>query len=195
MMKQEKLLLAGFAAATLVFSAPVLAQQVKFAADAEFYSLDDSGCISSHVVLFVRNGKTNESKESARAKVQMTALQIDECLDQVLLEARAKANLKDGEVSFDPQLDEVTLDATIQVQDAASKNPFDATVSVNWVAVDEPVTLDVNFEVEAPGRIEKRARAVATNLRSAEASGTISLDGGTNLIPDPATDAAITSAR
>lgn len=195
MMKQGQLLLAGFVATTLVISAPVLAQQVKFAADAEFYSLDRSGCISSHVLLFVRNGKTNQSRESAQARVQMTALRIDECQDQILLEARAMANLRNGEVSFDQQLAEVTLDATVPVRDRTSRNAFDAKVSVNWVAVDEPVALSARFEVEAPGRIERRARAVATSLRLAEASGTIALDGIANLIPEPSTDAAITSAR
>jgi hypothetical protein len=43
MMKQERLVLAGFAAAMHARSAPVLAQQVKFAADAEA-----SGKISLH---------------------------------------------------------------------------------------------------------------------------------------------------
>lgn len=193
-MIQQKWLLAGFPA-MLAFSAPVLAQQVKFAADAEFYSLDSSGCISSYVFLFVRNGKTSESKESAKAKVEMTVLRSDECRDEVLLQARAKANLKDGEVSFEPQLGSVTLDATIQMLDDQSKNAVTADVLVNWTAVEEPVALDTRFEIEAPGRIEKRARPVSTTLRLAEASGTLSLDGGTNLLPDFSSDAAIRSSR
>jgi len=193
-MKQKQLLVAAFAA-TLVFSAPVLAQQVKFAADAEFYSLDDSGCVSSYIFLFVRNGRTIESRENARARLEMTILRTDECQNEILLEARARTNLRDGEVSFDPQLGNTNLDTTVQMVDRQSRNPINADVVVNWAAVDEPVTLDARFEVEAPGQIVRRARPVATTLRLAEAFGTISVDGGPNLVPDTSTDAAITSSR
>lgn len=194
-MKKQKLLWACFTACTLLFSNSTSAQQVKFTADAEFYSVDPSGCNSSYVFIFLRNGKTNQSKDSAKAKLEMTISLTDECNNQILLEAQAKANLMDSEISFDPKLGHATLDATIQMRDTQSKNAVTADALVEWAAIEETVSSETRFEVEAPGRIERRARPVATSLRLAEATGTISLNGGTNLILDSSTDAAITSAR
>jgi hypothetical protein len=194
-MAQRTWLGVGCVAMMLVASAPVLAQQVRFTADADFVSYDPSGCVSSEVFVFVRQGKTKEeSKDSAKAKVAVTIFQTNDCQDRTLLEARGDAKLKDGEVRFDPQLGMAKLDASVQMVDAVSNKPFAADVSLLWVAVGEPIVANTAFDVEAPGWIEKRARPVARTVRLAEASGSIS-DGETNFIPEPATDAAITASR
>lgn len=193
-MTQKIWLGASCIAMMLVASAPALAEQVRFTADADFVSYDSSGCVSSEVAVFVRQGKTKyESKDSAKAKIEVTIYQTNDCQDQTLLEARGDAKLKDNEVSFDPRLDTVKLDATIQMWDAVSKQPFAADVSLTWFAVGEPIVANTEFDVEAPGRIEKRHRPVARTVRAAEASGTIS-NGKTNFVPELATDAAITSS-
>jgi hypothetical protein len=194
-MTQRIWLGASCIAIMFVASAPVLGQQVRFTADADFLSYDRSGCVSSEVSVFVRHGKAKEeSNASAQAKVAVTIIQTDDCQDQTLLEARGDAKLTNGAVSFDPQLGSVKLDARIQMQDAVGKKPFLANVSLTWLAVDEPIAASTRFDVEAPGRIKERARLVARTIREAAASGTIT-NGKTNFVPEPATNAAITSSR
>ena len=194
-MTQRTWLGASVVALMLVASAPVLAQTVRFTADADFVSYDPSGCISSEVFVFLRKGKTKgESKDAAKAKVAVTIFQTNDCEDRTLLEARGNAKLKGREVSVDPQLGMVKLDARVRMLDAVSKKPFAAHLTLTWAAVDEPIVANTRFDVEAPGRIGKRARPVARTIRLAEARGRIS-NGETNFIPEPATDATITSTR
>lgn len=193
-MKRQNSLKISLVAVVLAAPAPLQAQQVKFTADADFISTDSSGCITSEAFVFVRNGRTSQSREDARGRVEITLLQTEDCEDRTLLEARGNAQLRDGELSFDPELGSVTLDATVQMLEAVSKNPLSADVSLTWVAIEEPVTASTRFDLEAPGRVERRARPVTRVVRLAESSGSIS-DGRTNFTPEPSTDAAITSSR
>ena len=189
-MIQKTWLAAGVVAMTLVASAPVLAQQVRFTADADFLS-QLSDCVESEVRVFV-SGLSNSRAASpaSQGKIEASVVQIDLCEDTTLLDARATANLPNGALSFDGR--EVILNSTVQMVDAVTRNAISVQFDLTWVG-GEQIVATTKRDIEAPGRFVRLDRAVMRTLLVADASGSVS-SGGQNFVDGPAADAAISSA-
>jgi len=182
----------GVITMSVVASGPALAQQqVRFTADANFIG-QQSGCVESEVSVFV-TGRSNPraARPASQGKLEASIVQIDLCQDQVLVNARAKANLKNGALSFDGH--NVTLDVTVQMVDAATRNAFGVDFDLTWVG-EEEIVATTKRDIERPGKFVRFNRGVRRTLLVADASGRVS-GRGQDFANGQAEDAGIASAQ
>jgi len=177
--------------ATMLLQTPALgAPPTRFTADASFESA--GGCVASDVFVFVDNGRIKD--KGARGQAVITLVETDECVDEILLQAVGKANLKADELQVAPDLSSATLTSRIRLRDAISKNSIDLDLDLSWQAVEPPTVSMTNVEVEEPGQIVRLDRRATRTLRSAEAAGSI-VAQGKDFAPEPATEATLGSTR
>lgn len=189
-MIEKKWLGAGLVVMSVVASGPVLAQEVRFTADANFLT-EQSDCLESEVRVFV-SGRDNPraAPPATQGKIEASIVQIDLCQDEMLVDARAKANLQSGTLSFDGR--SVTLDATVQMVDAVTRNAVSMQFDLTWVGGEE-FAATTKRDIESPGRFVRIDRGVRRTLLVAEASGRVS-GGGQDFADGSAEDAGISSA-
>lgn len=186
--------LAALAASVLVAQVAA-AQGGRPVVDASFVSRDRSGCVSTEVTVLVRDGGRDSAAggeaASGKPRVRLAITEVDECRDQVLLDARGDANLGDGAFRLSPDLGSAALNTTMPVTDRVAGKRLKLTVRLAWTAVEEAAeSADAAVEPDEAGRpVRLKAQAHRT-LRLAKASGLIS-DGTRKFTPQRATDASI----
>lgn len=162
-------------------------------AEAQFASLDPSGCVETFVFVDGVNGTVKETGHPAVSSMAFIVIdQFDACTGIETLFATGAATLAAGEFQIDKMLTTATLNATIEVFDEASGTSFPVDVSVGWTGVGATTTQKDHFQIHGPG-FKVNSRSMGT-FRDATASGTVS-DGTTNFTPGSALFADMGSVK
>lgn len=162
-------------------------------AEADFDSVDPSGCVETFVFVEGVNGTVKEAGKPAASSMAFIAIdQFDFCAGTETLFATGEATLAAGEFQIDKMLTTATLNATIEVFDFDSGTSFPVDVSVSWTGVGATTTQKDHFQIKGPD-FKVNSRFMGT-FRDATASGTVS-DGTTNFTPEPAVFADMGSVK
>ena len=162
-------------------------------AEADFDSVDPSGCVETFVFVEGVNGTVKETGHPSVSSMAVIVIdQFDFCTGTETLFAVGEATLAAGEFQIDKSLTTATLNATIEVSDFVSGTSFPVDVSVNWTGFGATTTQKDHFQIKGPG-FKVNSRFMGT-FRDATSSGTVS-DGTTNFTPDSAVFADMGSVK
>jgi hypothetical protein len=197
-MKSRINLLAAFALALAMFSQPTAVSAADIShfrgrgVDANFSSIDPSGCISTGVNLFAGDLLSDTPPGQASPGMIIGIFQYDRCTNTQLLAASTITPLSKTDLKIAGNLDSATLHATVSVFDEVSATFFDVTVDLTWTgtsSVDHQNT-HFNYGFEDCHFLLRSNSA----FRFAEASGTVT-DGTTNFTPEPSVEGHIASTN
>lgn len=173
----------GAVAVGLVAAGPVLAQQQRVLAEASLFG-EPSDCVESEVEVFVQVNPAN------RGQFEVSALEIDVCEDEVLLDARGRGNLARG---FSLEGQRAVLNTTVQLRDALTRNAVSMQLNLTWVAGDQ-VVATTRRDIQSRGRFARGSRDLTRTLAEATVSGTVTADGQ-SLFDGSSEDATIWTIR
>jgi hypothetical protein len=162
-------------------------------AEADFDSVDPSGCVETFVFVEGVNGTVKETGHPAASSTAVIVIdQFDFCTSTETLFAVGETTLAAGEFQIDKMLTTATLNATIEVFDEVSGTSFPVDISVSWAGFGASTTQKDHFQIHGPD-FKVNSRFMGT-FRDATASGTVS-DGTTNFTPEPAVFADMGSVK
>jgi hypothetical protein len=162
-------------------------------AEAFFSSTDPSGCIQTDAFVFAVDGKVKQDGAHGVESSAFVAIsRIDLCTGTVLLDTFGSATLAPAEFVIDTRLTSATLDTTVTVTDFVSGTTFPVDMALGWTGTGAPFRVKQHSQTKTPG-FKLNSRFDGTS-RNAAASGTVS-DGTTNLTPEPAGFADMSSAK
>jgi len=187
-------LLATFVVMLAMFSQPtgVAAAEVSHftgrSVDANFSSIDPSGCISTSVNLFAGDLLSDTPPGQASPGIIVGIFQYDRCTNAQLLEASTIASLSTTDFQIAGNLDSATLHTTLSVFDEVSGTFVDVTVNLTWMGTSSVNRQNDHFNY----RFEDCLSVLHTNsaFRYAEVSGTVTV-GATNFTPEPSIEGHI----
>ena len=187
-------LLATFVVMLTMFGQPtgVAAAEVSHftgrSVDANFSSIDPSGCISTSVNLFAGDLLSDTPPGQASPGIVVGIFQYDRCTNAQLLEASTIAPLSTTDFQIAGNLDSATLHTTLSVFDEVSGTFVDVTVNLTWMGTSSVNRQNDHFNY----RFEDCLSVLHTNsaFRYAEVSGTVTV-GATNFTPEPSIEGHI----
>ena len=155
-------------------------------ADAHFVSYDGAGCVATDVAVFART-------DGSAGRLRLVVTKVDECKGQEVLRTQARATLSAGALRVASDLSSAALNTVLNVNDPHTRRSFAVTIRLSWTADEPVVAADTTVVPDDLGQFSRGARRHRT-LRLAKATGSITV-GVTNLAPQPAIDAAISSSQ
>ncbi|ADJ29603.1 hypothetical protein [Nitrosococcus watsonii] len=210
-MNKRFLVLAGFVMASMAtpFSLSAAASN---SLNAFFTSIDDSGCITTEVSVTVHTGglsvkRLTQSPDESPAKnlrgninkspggeaLFISISRIDECQGKVILYAKGKKGLgSGGRLRIASAQGTATLAFPLKIVTPGSGKPVDAEVNLTWAKTGNPVTVKRSRYFDKPGRLIEAAGRFKQTFQSAQASGSVSINGE-NFTPEASMDAGILS--
>lgn len=172
----------------LLIPTALWADPYKFSADADFLSIDESGCVTTEVFLFVRTAHVGAKNSSSKASIRV--FRRDDCQETERIAISNFVTLKPNQVEYNTQLNAARITAQVRLPDLISQRKLTLDIDVTWEGYLEPI-LSTNRRVfDQPGKVISRARPFYVLSRRAKAFGSIQL-GKDNLTPNPSIDAAI----
>jgi hypothetical protein len=156
--------------------------------DANFTSIDSSGCISSSVNLFAGDLLSDTPPGQAAPGIIVGIFLYDRCTNTQLLTASTIAPLSKKDFRIAGNLNSATLDTTLSVFDEVSGTFVDVTVNLTWIGTSPVERQHNHFNY----RFEDCLTVLHNNtaFRYAEASGTVTI-GSTNFTPEPSIEGHI----
>ncbi|MGR6035981.1 MAG: hypothetical protein ACU4EQ_12155 [Candidatus Nitrosoglobus sp.] len=175
--------------------------------NAFFTSVDNSGCVTTEVSITAHSGGLsvksagkspdekpikNIDKITGGGVLFVNILRINECQGKVILHAKGRKGLGSErlQIALAQGTGTATLKLPIKIINPGSGKPFDADVSLTWVGNGEPVTVIRSRYFDEPGQIVTAARPFKQTFQSAQASGSVSINGE-NFTPESSQDASI----
>jgi len=158
--------------------------------NAGFVSMDPTGCVETDVFVSANSGTEQDHPGTQRYGVASVSLfEYDACTDTVVRQAVGLDDaLAAGQLQVSNQLDQATLDATIEVTDIDTGASYPMTVNVTWTGTSDIRRDHSNTNDLYPGcHVINRWKGSG---RDAVATGVVS-DGGPNLIPEESQGAEI----
>ena len=197
-MKSILNLLTVFALVLVMFSRPtgVSATDISHfrgrSVDANFFSTDSSGCISTGVNLFAGDLVSDTPPNQASPRIVIVISQYDRCTNTQLLAASTNAPLSKKDLQIAGTLNSATLQTTVSVFDEVSNTSFNVTVDLTWTGTSSVEHQTTHFN----DRFEDCHFVIRSNsaFRFAEASGTVT-DGTENFTPEPSIEGHIGSTN
>jgi hypothetical protein len=162
-------------------------------AEAQFSSVDPSGCVVTDVFIFAVDGTVKETgNPEVTSSAAISVFQFDRCTGMPLFDVTAFPTLAKDEFQIDNQLDTATLNATVEVFENISGTSIPIDVHISWTGNGPTFRTKDRFQSSQPGsKLKVRFDGVS---RAATASGTVS-DGMTNFTPQAAVFANMGSAK
>jgi hypothetical protein len=199
-MKRFILALAAVVSALVVafpaYAAPATTFHSSFrgqTAQAFFSSTDPSGCIQTDVFVLAVDGRVKQDGAPVvDSSASVSISRYDVCAGTLLLSAFGFAALAPAEFVMDSQLKSAALETTITVTDFVSGTSFPVDMAVTWTGTGEAFRFKQHSQIKAPG-FTLNSKSDGTS-RDGTASGTVS-DGTTNLTPEPASFANLSSLK
>lgn len=158
--------------------------------NASFVSTDPTGCIETDVFVSANSGTEQDHPGTNPYGVASVSIfEFNACSGDVLLQAVGLDDtLEAGQLQVSQQLDQATLDATIELTDIDTSAMWPVVVHVGWTGTSDITRNHSNTNDIFPGcHIINRWKGSG---RTATASGTVS-DGQTNFIPTSSDNAEI----
>jgi hypothetical protein len=162
--------------------------------DADFFSLDPSGCIETDVFLTIADQQVQSPPgpgTSGPAVLFFDINKFNNCTGELLFTASCSP-LTTINFQVAKKLDSATLNATLECFEFLSSSSFNISANLTWIATGTPTTERSSSHFFSPGC--KTNFQFDGTFTPAQASGTVS-DGTTNFTPDPSVFADIASVR
>jgi hypothetical protein len=138
----------------------------------------------------VSNIANNIGKSTGGGVLFISISRINDCEGKVILYAKGRKGLGSGGLQIALAQGTATLALPIKIINPGSGKPVDADVSLTWVGNGEPVTVTRSRFFEGPGLLIRAAHPFKQTFQSAQASGSVSINGE-NFTPEESTDASI----
>jgi hypothetical protein len=174
--------------------------------NAYFTSIDDSGCVTTEVSITAhssglsvknpgkspdKNPNKNIDKSTGGGVLFVDILRINECQGKVILHANGRKGLGSERLQIASAQGTATLKLPIKIIDPGSGKPLDADINLTWIGSgDPPVTVERSRYFDEPGQLITAARPFKQTFQSAQASGSVSINGE-NFTPELSQDASI----
>jgi hypothetical protein len=182
--------------------------------NAFFNSTDNSGCVTTEVSIAAHSGGLSVNKSldekpadnnptkhlvkklgniTGEGQLSVDILQINVCQEKVILHANGIKLLgtKRLQIALAQRTGTGTLKFPIKVTDSISGKSFDADINLTWIGNgDPPVTVKRARYFNTFGQLVAAARPFKQTFQSAQASGSVSINGE-NFTPELSQDASL----
>jgi hypothetical protein len=160
---------------------------------ANFYSVDESGCIETYADLNATDGRVKQTgKPAVTSEMFVYMYQYDFCSGEWLVDAFGFASLAADEFVIDKGLNSATLVATINVYDYVSGSEFALSIDVTWSSTGGVYQQKFHAQYRSP-EFKYNYRFMGT-FRGATAAGSIS-GAGMEFAPWPASYAELANVK
>jgi len=164
-------------------------------ADADFDTLDPSGCIETMVTLIAVNGSIKQDGGPiASSGVFMFISQANNCTETQLILADESVPLSLGALNIDSSLKAAILKATVDVTDLVSNASLPIAISLTWTGSGQLANFEDHSNFRQPAFGFKSTVRNSGNFRPATATGSITLNDE-DLISGASTGAELSSAK
>src|SRR6266700_4523633 len=140
------------------------------AADADFDTLDPSGCIETMVTLIAVNGSIKQDGGPvAASSVFVFISQANNCTQTQLILADEGVPLSPGALTIDSSLKAATLKATVNVTDLVSNTSLPVAISLTWTGSGQLANFEDHSNVRQPALSFKSTMRESGTFRPATA--------------------------
>jgi hypothetical protein len=181
--------------------------------NAFFTSTDNSGCITTEVSIAAHSSGLSVNKSldekpadhnpikhlvknlgniTGEGVLSVDILQINVCQGKAILHANGikDLGLKRLQITLAQGIGTGTLKFPIKITDSISGKSLEADINLSWIGNGVPVTVVRSRYFNAPGQFITAASSFKQTFQSAQASGSVSINGE-NFTPELSQDASI----
>jgi hypothetical protein len=164
-------------------------------AEADFDTLDPSGCIETMVSLIAVNGSIKQDGGPvASSGMFMFISQANNCTQTQLILADEGVPLSPGALNIDSSLKAATLKATVNVTDLVSNTSLPVAISLTWTGSGQLANFEDHSNFRQPAFGFKSTIRDSGTFRPATATGSITLNDA-DLTSGASTGAELSSAK
>ena len=139
--------------------------------DAIFNLTDNSGCISTEVFIFARDGDPNVA--ASTGEISLTFSQFDDCTETPVSGISGTAPLGAQDLKVNGKSGLASLNTTLKLIDTFSEETVNIVLHLTWKSTEDSSTNVTRQFMQRPGEFINLSKSVSRADRSATAQGFI----------------------
>ena len=139
--------------------------------DAVFNLTDDSGCISTEVFVFARDG--DPTGAASTGEISLAFSQFDDCNETPVTGISGTVPLGDQDLKVNEKSGLATLNTRLKLLDRSSEESINVVLHLTWKSTEDATINTTSHYMQRPGQFVELGRSVNRSDRSARAEGFI----------------------